>query len=857
MPSGESAERDKNPSDQADRSAGAGEVSTSPRPRPRRITGWRKWVFRLLLATVIPALFLILLEVGLWVCGFGYPTDFFVKIDDRDAYTTNRYFGWRFFPPAVARVPVVCEMAAEKPEGAYRIFVLGGSAARGTPDKAFGFGRMLAAMLRERYPRTRFQVINTAMTAINSHVALPVARDCAAHRPDLFVVYMGNNEVVGPYGSGTVFGDFSGQLSLIRAGIHVKSTRIGQLIARMFGGHEGAAKWKGMKMFLEQRVRAGDPRMESVYGHFQANLSDICDVARRSGAKVILCTVAVNLKDCAPFAAMHRGDIEEPQKKQWAEFHNAGIALAEAGKHARAAEAFDSAMRLDDRHAELHFRLACSLFELGRFARAREHFVRARDFDVLRFRADSRINRIVREVAAEYDRRGVYLVDAEQAFARSERTRRQIPGRELFYEHVHLTPEGNYLLAKASFEQISRVLGDSIRKGAEAPAAPPADRCFELIALTDWDRYQMQMMISDMLREAPFTNQIDAAGRYERRKKLLAALRTASASPAARNGARKWYTAALARRPDDLQLHRKFAQLLKGQGDYQGAAQHWRYLLNRFPNAAQWHLKFAGLLQDSRRFADAVEEFREAMRLDRFLADNAYGGIGVSLARQDKRTEAEAVLRDALAANPKLPITHISLGVVLYERGEHTEAIQHFHRALAIDPDLAAPHHNLAIAYAKGDDPSKAIRHYRKYLEIVPDEVAARYNFASLLAETGQISESVTEYREVLAQEPDHVETLMSLGEILAACEDSQFRDGPEAVKMIDRALRGAGRENPELLRILGMAQAEAGQFDKAVAAAEKALFQAKIWNRQGLISQIQNELSLYRRGKPYRKPGD
>jgi len=855
MLSGESAERDKNPSDKADRSSG--EVSTSPKPRPRRITSWRKWFFRLLLATVIPALFLILLEVGLWVCGFGYPTDFFVKIDDRDAYTTNRYFGWRFFPPAIARVPVVCEMAAEKPQGAYRIFVLGGSAARGIPDKAFGFGRMLEAMLRERYPRTKFDVINTAMTAINSHVVLPIARDCAAHQPDLFVVYMGNNEVVGPYGNGTIFGDFSGRLSVIRAGIHVKSTRIGQLTARVFGRHEDAAKWRGMQMFLKQRVRADDPEMESVYEHFRANLSDICDVARRSGAKVILSTVPVNLKDCPPFAAMHRRDIEEPQAKQWAEFHNAGIALAEAGKHAEATKAFDSALRLDDSHAELHFRLAGSLFELGRFDEAREHFVSARNFDVLRFRADSRVNRIIREVAAEYDRQGVHLVDAEQAFARSDRTQRQIPGRELFYEHVHLTPEGNYLLAKVSFEQIVLVLDDSIRKGAEAPAPPPADRCFELIALTDWDRYQAQMMISDMLRKAPFTNQIAAAGRYERRKKLLAALRTAATSPDVRNSARKWYAAALARRSDDLQLHLKFAQLLKGQGDYQAAVQQWRYLLNRFPNAAQWHLKLAELLQDSRRFPDAIVEFREAMRLDRFLADNAYAGIGISLARQDKRTEAETVLRDALAANPKLPITNTSLGVVLFEQGKHAEALSHFHRALEIDPDLAAPHHNLAIAHAKRDSLSEAITHYRKYLQIVPDEVAARYNFAFLLAETGQISESVTEYREVLAQEPDHVGTLRSLAEILATCRNSQFRDGPQAVKIIGRALLIAGSENPELLRILGMAQAEAGQFDKAIAAAERALLHAKIWDRRGLISEIQSELSLYRQGKPCRNPGD
>ena len=44
------------------------------------------------------------------------------------------------------------------------------------------------------------------MTGINSHVILPLARDCEEARADVWVIYMGNNEVVGPFGAGTVFG---------------------------------------------------------------------------------------------------------------------------------------------------------------------------------------------------------------------------------------------------------------------------------------------------------------------------------------------------------------------------------------------------------------------------------------------------------------------------------------------------------------------------------------------------------------------------------------------------------------------------------------------------------------------------
>ena len=141
--------------------------------------------------------------------------------------------------------------SAAKPAGTVRIFVLGESAAMGTPDPAFNFGRILDVMLREQYPGVQFEVVNGAITAINSYAVLEIARDCAARQPDLFVVYMGNNEVIGPYGPGTVFHRWSPSLSVIRASLWVKSTRLGSCSAgrRLLSrqprriGHRGAA-WR-------------------------------------------------------------------------------------------------------------------------------------------------------------------------------------------------------------------------------------------------------------------------------------------------------------------------------------------------------------------------------------------------------------------------------------------------------------------------------------------------------------------------------------------------------------------------------------------------------------------------------------
>ena len=161
-------------------------------------------------------------------------------------------------PAFACPTPEPCILSA-KPAGTVRIFVLGGSAAQGIPDPSFSFGRILEVMLRERYPDVKFEVVNAAMTAINSHVALEIARDCAAHQPDLFVVYMGNNEVVGPYGPGTVFQQWSPsrrldsrqRLAEINARRAVARRRDGLVPSR----NGSPTAWRGMEMFLGNRWR--------------------------------------------------------------------------------------------------------------------------------------------------------------------------------------------------------------------------------------------------------------------------------------------------------------------------------------------------------------------------------------------------------------------------------------------------------------------------------------------------------------------------------------------------------------------------------------------------------------------------
>jgi len=510
------------------------------------------WGLRIGTGLLAPVLLLGALEGTLRMFGVGFPADVTVPctVQGRPASCYNLFFPAPFFPPGVIKSPQAYAIPAEKPPGTFRIFVLGESAAMGDPDPAYGFSRYLEVMLPERYPSMKFEVVNTGSVAINSHVLLTIAQGLAKQRPDVFIIYSGNNEVVGPYGPGTALTSSAMNLHVIRSSIFIRSTRTGQLLTRI-----GAQKrtWGGMEMFLDKQVPANSPLMKPTYENFAQNLRDTVAVARGAGARVIVSTIATNLKDCAPFASLHREGLSEAALRTFTALVQQGTDLENARSYEEALQRYMAALQIDPEYAELEFRIARAQWMLGNYAAAKEHFLRARDLDTLRFRADSRINEINRSVASST---GAELVDAEEIFAKA--SPKEVIGSELVYEHVHMTPSGNYLLARAMFVQIASRLADENGHLPQQPDAPSEEKCERLLAFTNHDRSRIATEMLERLQKPPFTNQLNHADQVLR---LMIKSEAPDENPTDTAGQYQW---AIAQRPDDRILHYNFGLFLFG-----------------------------------------------------------------------------------------------------------------------------------------------------------------------------------------------------------------------------------------------------------------------------------------------------
>ncbi|HLV85823.1 MAG TPA: tetratricopeptide repeat protein [Candidatus Sulfotelmatobacter sp.] len=732
-----------------------------------QISGWKKWALRGALAVLTPCLLLALLEGGLRLFGFGYRSSYFLKkrVDGRTFFIENPKFELRFFPPALLRLPSSLTVPSSKAPGTYRIFVIGSSAAAGFPEPAYSFPRILEVILKAKYPEKHFEVINTATTAINSNVDLPIVEDAAKHQPDLFVVYEGHNEVLGPFGPGTVFVPYSGSLKAIRSTIFIKSTKIGQLLDSLhFLLVKGKvpSEWRGMEMVAKNQLRRDDPRLPVVYSHFQSNLTDICHAASRGGARVILATLGTNLKDAAPFASLHRADLSPDQLTQWEALYQQGIKAESERNFAQALDSYLSAAKIDDQFADLQFRLARSYGRLQKYASASQHYIQARDDDALRFRADSAINQIIRDVAAAQESNRVALVDIEKLLQTTPAA--TIPGAELFYDHVHLNFSGNYLVAKTISEQVDLILSGSAR------IAVSQEECARQLAFTDWNRASIAKDLLPQLQDVPFINQLNHDEQMATLKQQMATLfakGTAQIVAAARSA----YERALQLAPDDWMLHNQYGILLADSGDSPAAIEQFRKVLRLVPYRSWPHVALAQALAKSNR-SEAQQEFQEALRLDPYSPNAHLGlgrlcmeegsseqalsqyqavlqespqnakalvGVGNVWATQRNNAEATDAYERALQASPSLAEAHYHLGELLMREGSTEQAVSYLSRAIQLDFAYADAHVKLGEAYEAESRPEDAIEEYLTAAAVDPSQLQRYYSLvADLLNRNGR-----------------------------------------------------------------------------------------------------------------------
>lgn len=747
--------------------------SKNKHPGTRRL---RLWIFRAV-AVVFPFALLALVEVALRLAGYGVPMQFAFERDvgGQTMQVANPHFTWRFFGKHLARDSRPFALRPTKPDGTVRIFVMGGSAAQGFPEPAFSIARFLEVMLSDRYPDADFEVVNAGITAINSHVVLPIADSCASMDPDLFVVYLGNNEVVGPFGAGTVFHPVARSRALVRAGLAFRATRLGQLLGSVWPSSGGTRSWQGMEMFLDRKVRADDEALQRTYRHFRGNLRDICREGTGAGAAVVLSTVAVNLADCPPFASLHRSDVTPAERTRWQEVYDRAVRLEERGEWSAAVEAYTEAKAIDADYAELHFGLGRCHRKLGRLDAAQRCYARARDLDALRFRADSRINAIIREVAADGASEGVTLADAERQLA--GHTPDGIPGGDCFYEHVHFRFAGTYRVARALFPAVEEALVPEVLPAASSRPLLTVEACAERLGLTELARYDELSDIVSVVQRPPFTYQRGHAAALRELRREKESLRPWTRGEKLEELLGEY--ARMSERGDlsiDFRLH--LASLLL---DYTQRPERVEEVLRPIAETVPSRLVIRGLLRSllrQGRNTEAMAIYRRAVA--QWPWDPTFhNDVGDAYYQAGEVERAMTYFRKALDISPD-PLAQLNIGVALRSQGRLQEALVLYERALRANPDSPEVHNNMGLVLGDLGRFDEAAAHFKEALQLAPNDINTRNNLAAALVFQKRYEEAVAQYRRILELEPDHFLACFGLG--VARARQGRLREAEAAL---------------------------------------------------------------------------
>ncbi len=380
----------------------------------KRITP--KWFY--VIAVLIPILFFILLEFGLRMFNYGQNIEQWVKVTDSQ-YMLNPDIAYRYFY-STKGIPYSSKdlFYIHKRPNTFRVFVLGESSAAGFPSSPNGtFPRYIEKRLQLLYPEKNIEMVNLAMSAINTYTLLDLLPGVIEQKPDLVIFYTGHNEYYGALGVGSMesLGAYRGVVNLMLSlnkykTVELLRNTIKSAMGLFSGSNEGKHGTLMSRMAKDQYIPLNSTTFDLGLKQFEGNMRDMLDMLKKNKIPVIMGNLTCNLLDQKPFIS------------------------DKSGKTA-------SAM--------LVYKKAEEKLAQGNITEAKKLFIKAKDLDILRFRAPEQINNLISELGKEYK---IPVVNIDSGFCAISKY--GVPGDDLMTDHLHPTIGGYNFMGKLYFDQM-------------------------------------------------------------------------------------------------------------------------------------------------------------------------------------------------------------------------------------------------------------------------------------------------------------------------------------------------------------------------------------------------------------------
>ena len=460
-------------------------------------TRWSFW----LIAIALPFLFFASLEWGLRAAGFGKSMPLFMENPNAPGYLLPRPdVVKRYFHDDANAPHVTIEtnfFKKQKAEDGLRIFVQGGSTAAGFP---YGYATSIAGMLdyrlKQSFPDREVEVVNTALSAVNSYTILDFVDEIIEQQPDAVLIYAGHNEYLGILGAGSAYTAANSHAATLMY-LKLKDLRLFQLMQSIYSYFSSselhsAPSDKSRTMMAKVAKHKNIPHDSDLFqqgiSQFSQNMQLVLAKYQQAGIPVFISTIASNLSHQAPFSSAEVPEHLKPLIQQ-----QANNATSEQ------IEQLTNWINTEP-NADIHFFLGQYYLSNKQPKLAKQQFELAREHDLLRFRAPLAQNDTIKKLA---ESENVYLVDAQQALA--DAAPQGVIGKALMIEHLHPTVKGYAVIADSFYQGLkqSQVLG-------RFPVDVSKQQALKELPIFAAEEYWGEAKIAGLMADYPFTDKPEA-----------------------------------------------------------------------------------------------------------------------------------------------------------------------------------------------------------------------------------------------------------------------------------------------------------------------------------------------------------
>jgi tetratricopeptide (TPR) repeat protein len=322
----------------------------------------------------------------------------------------------------------------------------------------------------------------------------------------------------------------------------------------------------------------------------------------------------------------------------------------------------------------------------------------------------------------------------------------------------------------------------------------------------------------------------------------------------------------LAKDPNNTQAAVALSQTLVQLDRTDDAVELINQAITQQPSAALYLLR-AEIRQLQDRVADAISDLDKAITMDD-KNPGAYLLRGQLKLREDLVDQAKVDIDQAMTLQ-LTPQGLLLRSLIAAQQKRYTDAINDIKLLARNDPQNDVWALQLANYYQMDNRPRKAIEIANEIISRDADQWQALRLRGDAYLSIGKHAEAIADYRQALKTplsdvDPDEAAQgemtkvarsglANNLAWVLATSPQESVRSGDEAIKFGTEAAELTEFKEAHILSTLAAAFAEAGNFEKAIEWAEKAVSVGQTEDHEQ-IEQLRNELESYRQGKPWRE---